>query len=76
VSYRSWRFAAASWIIWSRWFVAGIVVYTVVGAPLQVRAQQEAKAEDNGNTGHISLNMGVDWVSEYFFRGIAQQVGA
>jgi hypothetical protein len=47
----------------------------VVGAPLQVGAQQEDKAEDNGNTGRISLNMGVDWVSEYFFRGIAQQVG-
>jgi hypothetical protein len=62
--------------MWSRWLVAGLVACTlVVGAPLHVRAQQEAQAEDSGNTGSVSLNMGVDWVSEYFFRGIAQQVG-
>ena len=44
-------------------------------APAYVGAQQEGKAEEPGNTGRISLNLGVDWVSEYFFRGIAQQVG-
>jgi hypothetical protein len=60
---------------WSRWVAAGIVAWTLaVGAP-HVGAQQEEKAEDKVNTGRISLNVGVDWVSEYFFRGIAQQVG-
>jgi hypothetical protein len=40
-----------------------------------VGAQQDAAAEEPGNTGRLTLNLGVDWVSEYFFRGIAQQVG-
>jgi hypothetical protein len=61
---------------WSRWLAAGIVVYTLgIGVPPQVGAQQEGTAQEPGNTGRIALNMGVDWVSEYFFRGIAQQVG-
>ena len=76
MSHRTWRFAVASWIIWSRWFATGLVASAlVVGAPPQVGAQQEANAEAPGNTGRLTLNMGVDWVSEYFFRGIAQQVG-
>ena len=71
---------------WSRWFAVGIVACTIaVGAPPYVSAQQPtgstdtplaAKPEDKGpNTGRISLNFGVDWASEYFFRGIAQEVG-
>ncbi len=76
MSHRTWRFAVASWIIWSRWLATGLVASTlVVGAPPQVGAQQEATTADPGNTGRLTLNMGVDWVSEYFFRGIAQQVG-
>jgi hypothetical protein len=56
---------------WRRWLTVGLVAYTiVVGAP-----QDATAAEEQGNTGRISLNMGVDWVTEYFFRGIAQQVG-
>jgi hypothetical protein len=56
---------------WSRWFAVAIVASTIiVGAP-----PQDTTAEEAGNTGRIALNMGVDWVSEYFFRGIAQQVG-
>ena len=61
---------------WSRWIAAGLVAYTLgVGAPPHVGAQPASAAEEPGNTGRISLNLGVDWVSEYFFRGIAQQVG-
>jgi hypothetical protein len=68
-----------------RWCAVCLVVCTIaVSAPPYASAQQstgstetlvEAKPEDKGNTGRISLNFGVDWVSEYFFRGIAQQVG-
>ena len=52
---------------WSRWFAAACVASTIlVGAP-----PQDATTEEAANTGRITLNMGVDWVSEYFFRGIA-----
>ena len=61
---------------WSRWLAAGLVAWTLgVGAPRLVGAQAAGAAEEPGNTGRISLNLGVDWVTEYFFRGIAQQVG-
>jgi hypothetical protein len=62
---------------WSRWVAAGIVAGVIaIGSPPHVGAQQpEATPEGQGNTGRISLNLGVDWVSEYFFRGIAQQTG-
>jgi hypothetical protein len=62
---------------WSRWVSAGIVAGVIaIGLPLHAGAQQpEATVEERGNTGRISFNMGVDWVSEYFFRGIAQQTG-
>jgi hypothetical protein len=50
--------------------VAIVASTIIVGAP-----PQDTTAEEAGNTGRIALNMGVDWVSEYFFRGIAQQVG-
>jgi hypothetical protein len=55
---------------WRRWFAAGLVAYMLVGV-----LPQAVNAEEQGSTGRITLNMGVDWVSEYFFRGIAQQVG-
>jgi hypothetical protein len=71
---------------WRRCFAVGFVACTIaVGIPPYVSAQQpavsteaplEAKLEEKRpNTGRISLNLGVDWVSEYFFRGIAQEVG-
>jgi hypothetical protein len=60
---------------WSRSFAAGIVAYTLVAGALPCGSRQDANAEEPGNTGRITLNMGVDWVNEYFFRGIAQQVG-
>ena len=65
---------------WSRWFAVGIVAYTIaVGVPPYVSAQQPTSIIDaplepkRPNTGHIALNFGVDWVSAYYFRGIAQE---
>jgi hypothetical protein len=61
---------------WSRWIAAGLVAYMLgVGGPPPIGAQPAGAAEEPGNTGRIALNLGVDWVTEYFFRGIAQQVG-
>jgi hypothetical protein len=65
---------------WSGWCAVALVACTLaVGAP-PVSAQQPTASADTPpeakpNTGRIALNLGVDWVSEYFFRGIAQQVG-
>jgi hypothetical protein len=61
---------------WSRWFAVSLVVWTIAaGAPPWVSAQQlEDKLEEKRpNTGRVSLNFGVDWVSAYYFRGIAQE---
>jgi hypothetical protein len=65
---------------WRGWFVVVLVGAIAVGAPPYVSAQQSTASADalpdaKPNTGRISLSLGVDWVSEYFFRGIAQQVG-
>jgi hypothetical protein len=69
---------------WRQWIaaVAGLALMVVMAAPSLVLAQQtemqtqgpaataagEAKAP---NTGRVSLLLGADWASAYYFRGIA-----
>jgi hypothetical protein len=71
---------------WRKWIaaVAGLAIAAGVAAPSLALGQQtdmqtqgpaatEASAgEEKGpNTGRVSLNLGADWASAYYFRGIA-----
>jgi hypothetical protein len=54
---------------WCKWIavVVGIALVGWVAAPLPVAAG----ADERPNTGRLSLNLGADWASAYYFRGIA-----
>jgi hypothetical protein len=54
---------------WRTWIaaVAGIALAAGVAAPLPAMAG----ADERPNTGRVSLNLGADWASAYYFRGIA-----
>jgi hypothetical protein len=73
---------------WRKWIaaVAGLAIAGGVAAPSLAFGQQtdmqtqgpaatEASAgEEKGpNTGRVSLNLGADWASAYYFRGIANE---
>lgn len=56
-------------VMGSRWAV-GLALAAAVGLGTMV----EALAEDKGpNTGRLSLSAGVDWTTDYYFRGIRQE---
>jgi hypothetical protein len=54
---------------WRTWIVAvaGITLAAWVAAPPLAMAG----ADERPNTGRVSLNLGADWASAYYFRGIA-----
>lgn len=71
---------------WRRWIaaVAGLALVGVMAGPARVWAQPtERRAQAPGvtaapgaeekppNTGRVSLSLGADWASAYYFRGIA-----
>lgn len=50
--------------------VVAVIIALAAGA---AGAAEEAKPEDKGpNTGAVSILMGMDWTSDYYFRGILQ----
>jgi hypothetical protein len=59
---------------WRKWLaaVAGLILTDgVMGASLSSAAEAPAGEEKAPNTGRVSLGLGVDWASAYYFRGIA-----
>ena len=53
--------------------VAVIIALAAGAAGAAEEAKPEAKAEDKGpNTGAVSILMGMDWTTDYYFRGILQ----
>jgi hypothetical protein len=73
---------------WRTWIVVvvGVAIAGGMAAPPLASAQQTdmqaqgpaytepSAAEDKGpNTGRVSLNLGADWLSAYYFRGIANE---
>lgn len=54
--------------------VTGVLaIVGLLACPAVLVAQDEAPPMVEPNTGAISLDLGVDWVSQYIFRGIQQQ---
>ncbi len=68
---------------WRNWImvVAGLILTGVVAGPSLASAQEtEMRAQAAGasaseekppNSGRVSLGLGADWASAYYFRGIA-----
>jgi hypothetical protein len=65
---------------WRKWLAAAaglILTGGVMGASLAAAAEAPAGEEKAPNTGRVSLGLGADWASAYYFRGIAnvQNIG-